>query len=700
MDGQYGSVSFVCTQTDDVESSEIMRDHADVAKSEPGRWEKMVRLRDQIGELTQKEGELNELKDRREQETLEPLKKHLKHAKRALEACNTQALQEKSILVNVESGHFKAVRRQLKKQLAEDVEDGMDVDDDDASEREVLPAVALTTTKATSSGLVRFRVTAAVDQPTAKAIAEQKYSAAKQALKDAKAGKERATAAYENEIQLLKEWVSPQGEWGKQSAKLQNDREKLQRELKPLCARVRNEFSTTQLQEDFRLGLEDLCRPEDDEAADLRTGRGGSSSASLPSQRPLPEDYRMDVHCISANDFLKLTKIKSNSDGPASCFRTPAETGIPNLRSFVHQTTARRREQSLSSLLSASANFVDELTLCLSDRGAGVSVTSSDECEEVFEKEMKLLLDKCHGHIVSFVANLKRQVDAVLRPAMEQGSSKGQASAMQTVQSWGSKDRRTKEDRGGGGLHFSTYEATIRRDGVYTSAKAGAIDFNQELCDPVEKSFMVGWERTMNTATASGLKLCEQRLLKASHEATERVVAALTLKKLPKQHIEQASKTAERSIQTTVVETMQRVAAYANESQREINRQLLPEIQRRMNAGYEAARNVQRGQGTFGRIKDRVEGHAQVEMAAMFEEATREMLEKVYELIDALENQTTLLVTTVEKKFTEVYSGCWERTAIDPKVAQQIRAARDAVTQKIVPLRRTLEELTKSAKAS
>jgi hypothetical protein len=313
---------------------------------------------------------------------------------------------------------------------------------------------------------------------------------------------------------------------------------------------------------------------------------------------------------------------------------------------------------------------------------------------------MKLLLEKCHGHIASFVATLKQQVDAVLRPAMENGSAKGQASAMQTVHSWGSKDRRTKEDRGGGGLHFSTYEATIRRDGVYTSAKAGAIDFNQELCDPVEKSFMVGWERTMNTATANGLKLCEQRLLKASREATERVVAALTLKKLPKQHIEQASKTAERSIQTTVVETMQRVAAYANESQREINRQLLPEIQRRMNAGYEAARSVQRGQGTFGRIKDRVEGHAQVEMAAMFEEATREMLEKVHELIDALENQTTLLVTTVEKKFTEVYSGCWERTAVDPKVAQQIRAARDAVTQRIVPLRQKLDELTTSAKLS
>uniref|UniRef100_A0A7S1BLA9 Uncharacterized protein n=1 Tax=Corethron hystrix TaxID=216773 RepID=A0A7S1BLA9_9STRA len=32
MDGQYGNVSFICTQTDDCEATEIMRDHADVAK--------------------------------------------------------------------------------------------------------------------------------------------------------------------------------------------------------------------------------------------------------------------------------------------------------------------------------------------------------------------------------------------------------------------------------------------------------------------------------------------------------------------------------------------------------------------------------------------------------------------------------------------------------------------------------------------
>ena len=43
MDGNYGNVFFICTQTDDIEATETMRDHADVAQEVPGRWEKMTK---------------------------------------------------------------------------------------------------------------------------------------------------------------------------------------------------------------------------------------------------------------------------------------------------------------------------------------------------------------------------------------------------------------------------------------------------------------------------------------------------------------------------------------------------------------------------------------------------------------------------------------------------------------------------------
>ena len=48
MDGNYGNVFFVCTQTDDLEATETMRDHQDVAEQVPGRWNEMSELAKKI----------------------------------------------------------------------------------------------------------------------------------------------------------------------------------------------------------------------------------------------------------------------------------------------------------------------------------------------------------------------------------------------------------------------------------------------------------------------------------------------------------------------------------------------------------------------------------------------------------------------------------------------------------------------------
>ena len=58
MDGQYANVSFICTQTDDCEATEIMRDHADVASRTPGRLEDMQAIADKIREAQRKMNEL------------------------------------------------------------------------------------------------------------------------------------------------------------------------------------------------------------------------------------------------------------------------------------------------------------------------------------------------------------------------------------------------------------------------------------------------------------------------------------------------------------------------------------------------------------------------------------------------------------------------------------------------------------------
>lgn len=62
MDGQYGNVSFICTQTDTCEPAEVMRDHEDVAREVNGRWEKMIGIKDMIKAIPQEKKDLAEKK--------------------------------------------------------------------------------------------------------------------------------------------------------------------------------------------------------------------------------------------------------------------------------------------------------------------------------------------------------------------------------------------------------------------------------------------------------------------------------------------------------------------------------------------------------------------------------------------------------------------------------------------------------------
>jgi hypothetical protein len=79
MDGQYGNVLFICTQTDDCEVTETIRDHKDVAAQKPGRWKKMTDLSETL-KIHDKE-----LADLRQKE--EDLKKQYEDSQSALRRC-------------------------------------------------------------------------------------------------------------------------------------------------------------------------------------------------------------------------------------------------------------------------------------------------------------------------------------------------------------------------------------------------------------------------------------------------------------------------------------------------------------------------------------------------------------------------------------------------------------------------------------
>ena len=106
MDGNYGNVFFICTQTDDIEATETMRDHADVAQSVEGRWEKMIDLANSISDyekqlspLLAAEEELEEQVDDAKQQ----LKESLADLKEAQEDGNDSEVEDDDLIDNLKA---------------------------------------------------------------------------------------------------------------------------------------------------------------------------------------------------------------------------------------------------------------------------------------------------------------------------------------------------------------------------------------------------------------------------------------------------------------------------------------------------------------------------------------------------------------------------------------------------------------------
>ena len=281
--------------------------------------------------------------------------------------------------------------------------------------------------------------------------------------------------AYVNANQVLATW---RVKHAPTINSIQSKCDRLQKKLKALCSGVRNEYSKSCLQADFKSGLKELYRKDDDD--DGNGNDGGQTHTALP------DNFEMDVFCISANDYLKLMKIKPSRDGPPSTFSAPRDTQIPQLRQYVHETTASFCKTSVKSFVENTQDMLDQMKLLAADADDVPTGRSAFRMKSLFETAMRDLASQVEPIAGQFEQVLDAKIQRSLVSSLQTGAQKGSSVATSTVQSWGSKNRRTASERrpDKNGLYWSTYNAVSRRDGVYTSSAAGAVDFNQELCDP------------------------------------------------------------------------------------------------------------------------------------------------------------------------------------------------------------------------
>ena len=441
MDGQYANVSFICTQTDDCESSEIMRDHQDVAQSTEGRWEKMQGHAERISAAQSKLQELS-LAEEDLVDQVHDARSDWKEKKLRL-----RRVKKRRSKLEVKITMVQALWRGRRARA-------------DAT----ADATADANANATATGSNGEQQSSTSSASTQVYATNEQHTTRVEELRSSLAAMRKNVDEAEEK---LTEFVASQAE---DRRSLTREINKQQRRLKPLCALTRNAYSTKQLQKDFRAGLDELTRGPDAEEQDEEMDSGEHESQNNDEEAnvlAIPADFQMKVHCISANDFLKITGIKAASDGQSACFTKASDTGIPSLRDFVHQTTARLRTTATESLVHNSSDFLDRIKLCCSDTST-LSASSSFDCKKVFENSMNTFQNNSKVRIDKLSKSIEARVGTTLKPALEQGATKGTQAATTTVASWGSKSRRTTQlrDSEHNGLYWSTYFATCRRNGV------------------------------------------------------------------------------------------------------------------------------------------------------------------------------------------------------------------------------------------
>jgi hypothetical protein len=241
---------------------------------------------------------------------------------------------------------------------------------------------------------------------------------------------------------------------------------------------------------------------------------------------------------------------------------------------------------------------------------------------KVFDSEMQALDSKVDPIRTEFIRKANESINTVLKSSIKTGAAKASKAAAPTIASWTSKNRRTRNFRSPeqNGLIFHTYNAVVKRSGLYTSKVAGEVDFNQELCEPCEKEFSADWQRIMGGVVRTYLAESEQEVTKVFQACAQAVVRAFVELGMDAARLRTMANSANHACTFALKTAFNRMRQDATKAQRGLNRMLTPKVRARMQAGYTASAMTDGGKGRFFKMKSALESFVQQAANKMFDE--------------------------------------------------------------------------------
>ena len=204
----------------------------------------------------------------------------------------------------------------------------------------------------------------------------------------------------------------------------------MQHRLKVLCAQVRNEYSKLRLNHDFGQGLKDLYEKDPQENERIPT-----KEDCAPKQLAIPS---IEVFCVSANDYMKIVRVKSSCDGPPKTLLEADHTQIPLVRKFVHETTKRKSKEFMRNFVQATEDALEKLSLFASGHKFAVAYeATATSLKASFEFELKQIDASILEVSTTFEKAMRSGVETKLFPTLSSGSKKKSIKvAISTIESW------------------------------------------------------------------------------------------------------------------------------------------------------------------------------------------------------------------------------------------------------------------------
>ncbi|KAG4025453.1 hypothetical protein MFRU_058g00360 [Monilinia fructicola] len=436
------------------------------------------------------------------------------------------------------------------------------------------------------------------------------------------------------------------------------------------CIDGRNRYSKGAIQQDFAAGIKELdninAEEEDEENFDPEDEIRDYEAVA----RSLP------VFCVSSRAYQQLNG-RLQKDAKIPGFRHVEETEIPQLKAHCKKLTEASRSANCRRFLNSLVQIVLSISLWANDDGTGINRSDSQKVAEDqlwLERELEDLGDKLYNAVEDCIYDMEDALNENIFKKFRKIIPLAVDQAPQMVSKWGAPLNNMDPDARG--LRWSTYKAICRRDGGPFSNNDGTHDWNSQLTEPIMKHLAGSWEKIFFRRLPSVLKEFTKksnRILKTFHRDVESQsrengtgIACLDM-------LAQQLGTYEATFSILTTKMMEVI----NILQREANREFVPVVARKLASAYTWCAN-ERGGGLFKRMKDHMHKNINRSRHAMFTESCDEVKTKLNKMCQIIEESmndgTDEVFMLMRRDYLQVLNGAQVTGEVMPKWERHMRS--------------------------